>query len=96
MRKTRFFAGASIVAAGLLALTACNSGTPGAAPGADGGTVIYTGYNREEIDGELRMLMSLPNIIVKFGRYVPDQEPHMDEVLGVKLASDNQYAVQIS
>ena len=58
--------------------------------------VIYTGYNREEIDGELRMLMSLPNIIVKFGRYVPDQEPHMDEVLGVKLASDNQYAVQIS
>ena len=29
MRKTRFLAGASIVAAGLLALTACNSGTPG-------------------------------------------------------------------
>lgn len=58
--------------------------------------VIYTGYNREEIDGELHFLMSLPNIIVKFGRYVPDQEPHMDQVLGVKLASDNQYAVQIS
>ena len=36
MRKTRFLAGASIVAAGLLALTACNSGSPGAAPGADG------------------------------------------------------------
>jgi glutamate transport system substrate-binding protein len=36
MRKTRFLAGASIVAAGLLALTACNSGTPGAAPGAEG------------------------------------------------------------
>ncbi len=32
MRKTRFLAGASIIAAGLLALTACNSGTPGAAP----------------------------------------------------------------
>ena len=58
--------------------------------------VIYTGYNREEIDGEIRFLMSVPNIIVKFGRYIPDQEPHMDEVLGVKLASDNQYAVQIS
>lgn len=37
MRKTRFLAGASIVAAGLLALTACNSGTPGAEPGTDGG-----------------------------------------------------------
>lgn len=36
MRKTRFLAGASIVAAGILALTACNSGTPGAAPGAEG------------------------------------------------------------
>ena len=58
--------------------------------------VIYTGYNREEIDGEIRFLMSLPNIIVKFGRYIPDQEPHMDPVLGVNLASDNQYAVQIS
>ena len=58
--------------------------------------VIYTGYNREEIDGEICFLMSLPNIIVKFGRYIPDQEPHMDQVLGIKLASDNQYAVQIS
>ncbi|WP_295827245.1 glutamate ABC transporter substrate-binding protein [uncultured Microbacterium sp.] len=38
MRKTRFLAGASIIAAGLLALTACNSGTPGAAPGSDGGS----------------------------------------------------------
>ena len=38
MRKTRFLAGASIVAAGLLALTACNSGTPGSTePGAGGG-----------------------------------------------------------
>ena len=58
--------------------------------------VIYTGYTEEEINGQLHFLMSLPNIIVKFGRFVPDQEPHMDEVLGVKLASDNQYAKQIS
>ncbi len=35
MRKSRFLAGASILAAGLLALTACNSGTPGAAPGSE-------------------------------------------------------------
>lgn len=58
--------------------------------------VIYTGYTSEEIDGEIHFLMSLPNIIVKFGRFIPDQEPHMDPVLGVNLASDNQYAVQIS
>lgn len=37
MRKTRFLAGVGIVAVGLLALTACNSGTPGAAPGASEG-----------------------------------------------------------
>lgn len=58
--------------------------------------VIYTGYNREEIDGEIRFLMTMPNIIVKYGRYIPDQEPHLDPVLGVKLASDNQRAEQIS
>jgi len=58
--------------------------------------VIYTGYTEQEIDGQLRFLMSMPNIIVKFGRFVPDQQPHMDPVLGVNLASDNQYARQIS
>lgn len=58
--------------------------------------VIYTGYKRDEIDGELRFLMTMPNIIVKFGRFVPDQEPHFDPILGVNLASDNQYAEQIS
>lgn len=58
--------------------------------------VIYTGYTQEEIDGELHFLISLPNIIVKFGRFVPDQRPHLDPVLGVNLASDNQYAEQIS
>lgn len=58
--------------------------------------VIYTGYTEQEIDGQLRFLMSMPNIIVKFGRFIPDQQPHMDPVLGVNLASDNQYARQIS
>lgn len=58
--------------------------------------VIYTGYNRSEIEGEIHFLMSMPNIIVKFGRFIPDQQPHFDEVLGVDLASDNQYAEQIS
>ena len=58
--------------------------------------VIYTGYTEQEIDGQLRFLMSMPNIIVKFGRFIPDQQPHPDPVLGVNLASDNQYARQIS
>ena len=58
--------------------------------------VIYTGYTEEEVAGQIAFLSSMPNIIVKFGRYVPGQEAHDDPVLGVKLASDNQYAKQIS
>ena len=58
--------------------------------------VIYTGYTEEELNGQLHFLASMPNIIVKFGRFIPNQEPHMDPVLGVNLASDNQYAKQIS
>ena len=37
-------------------------------------------------------LKSLGNIVVKFGRYKEGDDPHYDEVLGVNLASDNQYA----
>ena len=58
--------------------------------------VIYTGYIYREIEGEIRMLSVFPNIIVKFGRYRPGQEPHFDKVLGVNLASDNQFAAAIS
>lgn len=60
--------------------------------------VIYTGYTREEADDRawIDFLKFFPNIIVKYGRYVPGQEPHFDEVLGVNLASDNQYAVKES
>ena len=58
--------------------------------------VIYTGYTEQEVDGYLRFLASMPNIYVKFGRYVPIQKPHRDPILGVELASDNQYAKRIS
>ena len=37
----------------------------------------------------------LQNIIVKFGRYIPDTDQRYDEVLGVILASDNQYAERL-
>lgn len=58
--------------------------------------VIYTGYTEKEIPREIEALKKFKNIVVKFGRYRPNQAPHHDEVLGVYLASDNQYAKQIS
>lgn len=58
--------------------------------------VIYTGYDEDEIDGKLNMLLSIPNIVVKYGRFRPNNCPHFDPILGVNLASDNQYAQQIS
>lgn len=64
--------------------------------GVDDFFVIYTGYDEEEVLEEISKLSKFPNIIVKFGRFVPDQEPHFDDVLGVNLVSDNQYAEVIS
>ena len=58
--------------------------------------VIYTGYKKEEISYAVDWLTLFPNIIIKYGRFIPNQQPHYDEVLGVKLASDNQYAEVIS
>lgn len=58
--------------------------------------IIYTGYYPNEVEDKLTQLKKIRNIIVKFGGFVPNQKPHYDEVLGVNLASDNQYAVKIS
>lgn len=58
--------------------------------------VIYTGYKENEIPKQLEWLKHYGPIIVKFGRYIPNQQPHYDNVLGVKLASDNQYAKVVS
>ena len=58
--------------------------------------VIYTGYNKEEIAKKILYLKQYPNIIVKFGRYILNKPSRYDELLGVTLASDNQYAEQIS
>ena len=60
--------------------------------------VIYTGYTKEELIRNRETPQSLAqfeNIIIKYGRYIPGQAPHYDEVLGVKLASDNQYAERL-
>ena len=59
--------------------------------------VIYTGYNKNEIQNKVEEIAaSYSNIIFKFGRYVPGQNPHFDQVLGVNLASDNQYGEVVS
>ena len=54
--------------------------------------VIYTGYTEEEAKEKLHYILLNENIIIKYGRYVPNQESHYDEILGVNLASPNQYA----
>jgi hypothetical protein len=58
--------------------------------------IIWTGYNENEIEHLVQILKHYKNIIIKFGRYIPDQKPHYDEILGVNLASDNQYAEVIT
>lgn len=55
--------------------------------------VVYSGYYPEEKKQEIRELSSYKNIIVKFGRYISNDIPRYDEILGVTLASSNQYAI---
>lgn len=59
--------------------------------------IIYTGYTEKELEQKniFNKLKDIQNIIIKFGRFIPNQEKHYDEVLGVELASPNQYAKQI-
>ena len=60
--------------------------------------IIYTGYYKDEIQPVLYkyIVEHIPNVIVKWGRFIPNQKPHYDKVLGIFLASDNQYAEKIS
>lgn len=57
--------------------------------------VIYTGYKRNEIEDKIEYLKSYHNIIIKFGRFIPDEKSRYDALLGVTLASPNQYAERI-
>lgn len=78
----------------------------------DDDIVIYTGYTEEELRRGIRapswkenesyksewnyLTTQYKNIIIKFGRFIPGQESHYDPVLGIKLASSNQYARKVS
>ena len=57
--------------------------------------IIYTGYTPSEIKPfiVIQNLSSLVpgHLIIKWGRYLPNQSPHYDPVLGINLASNNQY-----
>lgn len=64
--------------------------------GCDDPIIIYTGFNKTEILYQVEQLKMFKNIIIKFGRYVENSNPIYDDVLGVTLASDNQYAEKIS
>lgn len=61
--------------------------------------IIFTGYTKDELQCNptyIWLSNNISNLIIKFGRYKPNQYPHYDEVLGIKLASDNQRAERIS
>ncbi len=62
----------------------------------DDTVVIYTGYTSEESSTKVEFLRMFTKITVKFGRFIPNQEMRYDDVLGVYLASPNQYAEVIS
>lgn len=57
--------------------------------------VIYTGYNKEEIKEKIEKLVPLNNIIIKYGRFIPNSVSHFDSILGITLNSENQYAEKI-
>ena len=64
----------------------------------DDDIVIYTGFNKSEVQECIELLKNAShnrNLVIKFGRFIPDQKPHFDDVLGVYLASENQYAERI-
>ena len=58
--------------------------------------VIYTGYYPYEIGEALYQLAYYDNVIIKFGRFKINNGGIDDKVLGVHLASDNQYAYKLN
>lgn len=61
--------------------------------------VVYTGYTENEAPNDVFNAfitdMCIKNIIVKYGRFRPNEVQHHDNTLGVNLASNNQYAIHV-
>lgn len=59
--------------------------------------VIYTGYNKNELiqKNYLTLLKKYDNIIIKYGRFFPNKNKVFDNILGVELSSENQYAERL-
>ena len=57
--------------------------------------VIYTGYYPDEISSYLDRLSVFENIIIKFGRFIPNKSHKFDKLLGVQLSSDNQWSEKL-
>ena len=49
----------------------------------------------KEIQDKLKRFYKFKNIIIKFGRFIPNDTPRHDSILGVTLASSNQFAQTI-
>ena len=62
----------------------------------DDPVIVYTGYTEEEAAAYVNALKKFPNIIVKFGRFRPNQPHHIDDLLGVELVNPEQYSKKIS
>lgn len=58
--------------------------------------VLYTGYDKSEILDKVNCLKQFKNIILKYGRFIPNKPRKFDDVLGVYLNSPNQYAEKVS
>lgn len=58
--------------------------------------VIYSGYTEEELKVDIERLKKFANILLKVGRYIPNRNKVYTPLLGVSLASDNQYVIRIS
>lgn len=60
--------------------------------------VIYTGYNEIEIYDKVQNLLHLNDnkgsIIIKYGRFKANDTERYDSILGITLASSNQYAIE--
>ena len=50
-----------------------------------------TVISKDEIEDMVDKIASF-HVIIKFGRFIEGQTKHYDTVLGVELASENQYA----